>query len=178
MAIILSLSKDDADDGSFDGQHVQEFRDGDDLVGLLRHLDLCEHKTLAGGKGRNHVNGVHSLLPAAAPAGLAIDGDHFSRHAGLLCSPAHKTLLECLGIERGEHLAQAVMTRRCVHKCAKAPQQRKLLFPELGNRGEGLGASQHRQQGHQQTLIQRIDNLVELPRIRQINKMIQKNNAF
>src|SRR5690606_20174780 len=41
----------DGDDGALDGQHIQEFGNGDDLVRLLRHLDLSQHQALTGGEG-------------------------------------------------------------------------------------------------------------------------------
>ena len=70
------------------------------------------------------------------------------------------------------------MIGRSVRKGPKALQKIELVFSELRNCGEGFGPSQNRRQGKQQDLIQRVDYLDELPWIRQIREMIQKNNAL
>jgi hypothetical protein len=134
---------------------------------------------MARGEDRDHVSGVEAaLLVMAAPAGLAVDGDYVGGYRGRGGDPADEALLKLLGIQCGEHLAQPVMIGRCVRKRPEAPQEIELAVPELGNRGEGLGPGQNREQAEQQDLVQRIDHLAELPRVSQIRKMIQKNNAL
>jgi hypothetical protein len=59
-----------------------------------------------------------------------------------------------------------------------ATQQIELVFPEPGDVGEGLGSRQHRQQRQQQHLIEGIDDLDQLPGVRQIRKMLQKNHRL
>src|SRR5436190_5344686 len=44
--IALATHRIDGHDRPFDRQHLQELGDGDDLVGLLRHLDLAEYEAL------------------------------------------------------------------------------------------------------------------------------------
>jgi len=40
----------DGDDGALNGQHVQQLGNGDDLIGLVRHLDLPQHQALRAAK--------------------------------------------------------------------------------------------------------------------------------
>ena len=42
---------------ALDSQKVEQRRNGDDLVGLFADLDLPEHHALAGGEGRNDMDG-------------------------------------------------------------------------------------------------------------------------
>jgi hypothetical protein len=42
--------------------HVQQFWDGNDLIGFLIHLRLPEYQTLLRGKGGNHVDRVIGTL--------------------------------------------------------------------------------------------------------------------
>ena len=46
----------DGDDGALDRQHIEKRRDGDDLVGFVRHFDLAEHQTLARCESGHHVD--------------------------------------------------------------------------------------------------------------------------
>ena len=54
--VALAAHRIDGHDGPLDRQHVEQLGDGDDLVGLFRHLDLAEHEALARGEGRDHVD--------------------------------------------------------------------------------------------------------------------------
>lgn len=169
----------DGYDRAFDVQHVQEPGDRDDLVGLFRHLELSQHKPLPRGEGRDDVDRrLVAGLAAGAPGGLAIDGDHLRRHAAGGCGPGHKALLEALGIERGEDLAQAVMGGRPMAIGPEPAQQIKLRLAKPGDVGECLSPRQHRQERQQQHFVERIDHLDQLPRIRQLRKMLQKYNGL
>ena len=76
--IALATHRIDGHDGALDRHHIEERRDGDDFVGLFRHLDLPKHKPLACRKRRNHVDGGFRAFLLIGPAHrLAIDGDHF-----------------------------------------------------------------------------------------------------
>jgi hypothetical protein len=70
------------------------------------------------------------------------------------------------------------MIGRPIRKGSKAPQETGLLSPELGDCSEGFGPGHNRKQGEQQDLVKRVNDLADLPWIRQISKMIQKNNAL
>ena len=53
--VMLATHGVDGYDGALDRQHVEKRRDGD-LVGLVRHFDLAEHKALARRKGGHHMD--------------------------------------------------------------------------------------------------------------------------
>jgi hypothetical protein len=55
-------------------------------------------------------------------------------------------VLEFLGVERGEDVAQLVMRRRAIRERSEPAQKRALLRPEAGDFHEALGPRQHRQQ--------------------------------
>ena len=109
--VALAAHRVDGHDRPLDLQHAQELGDGDDLVGLLRHLDLTENQTLSRGESRHDVDrtlGVLLLLGGlrTGPAhGLAVDGDHFGRNPRLRRDPRDKATLEGLGVQRGENVA-------------------------------------------------------------------------
>jgi CRP-like cAMP-binding protein len=124
------------------------------------------------------VKGVQAALLGGAPAGLAVDGDYVGGYPGQGGNPTDEASLKLLGIQRGEHFAQTVMIGRGIRKGPEAPQKIELVFAELRDGGEGLGPGEDRKQGQQQDLVQRINHLAELPRVRQIRKMIQKNDAL
>ena len=79
----LAKHRVDAHDGAFNAQHIQELRDGYNLVGLRVYLRLPQYQTLLGGKSGKHVNGVaRAFLLERAPGSLAIDGDDLRRYLG------------------------------------------------------------------------------------------------
>ena len=100
-----------------------------------------------------------ALLLGGAPADLSINGDHPGGSPAQGGGPGHKTVLEPLCIERGEDLAKTVICRGFIEKRSDAAQQSELLFAKLGDVGESLSPGQHRQQGQQQHLIERLDHL-------------------
>ena len=53
-----------------------------------------------------------------------------------------------------------------------------LLLAEPRDIDERLRAAEHREQTQQQHLSERINDFAELPRVRQILEIIQKNNGF
>jgi hypothetical protein len=70
------------------------------------------------------------------------------------------------------------MRRRAIGKRPKPAQKVELLRPEAGDFHEALSSRQDRQQAQQQHLIERVDHLATLPRVRQRLEMIKKNNRF
>jgi hypothetical protein len=87
-------------------------------------------------------------------------------------------MLELDGIEGGKNIAQLIMRGRPITKWPKPAQQVELLFAKQRNIDEGLGSGQHCKQTHQQHLVERIDHLAGLPRVRQILEVTQKNNRL
>jgi hypothetical protein len=75
--IALTAHGVDRYDGAFDLQHLKQARDGHDLIGFLSRFDLAQHKTLAGGEGRNHVD-------------CRFNGDAIPRRAGQRPDPCHE----------------------------------------------------------------------------------------
>ena len=166
------------DDRPLDGQQVQQFGDGDDLVGLLGHLDLAEHQALARRKGGNHVDWRVALpLLAGPPGGLAIDGDDPLGSSGQRGYPGDEAALELLVVQHGEDIAKMVVRRRAVGEAAEAAQKVQLLAAEQGDVGDGLRAGQDGDEAEEQDLFQRVVHLPPLAGIFQIIEMT-KNYGF
>lgn len=145
--VALAAHRIDGDDRPLDRQHLQQLGDGHDLVGLVRHVDLTEHQALAGGEGRDHVDGgLGAGLLIGAPRGLAVDRDHLGRRAG-----QRATQQRWLDVERGEDVAEMIVRRRPVAKRPEPAQQLQLLLAEAGDIDEGLRPSQHGEQDDSST---------------------------
>src|SRR5437016_10079135 len=71
-----------------------------------------------------------------------------------------------------------IVGRCSMAKWPKPPQKIKFLLTEPGNVDERLCPAEHCQQTQQQNLIQRIDHLAGLTRVRQILEKVQKNSCF
>ena len=116
----------DGDAGALDRQHVEQLRDGKDLVRLLRDLDLAEHEPLPRCEGRDHVDReLAALSVAGAARGLSIDcddvaADDLERRAGQARDPGDEAALEGLGVERGEDVAYKIVRGRAVGKRLEA----------------------------------------------------------
>ena len=166
------MSKDDRDHRALDRHHVQKRWNGDNLVRLRLDHRLRQHEALSRREGRDHVDGGprRRLSPGSAQ-GLAVNGDDFHRRLRQRRHPIDKATLERVGIERGENIAQRVMRRRAVGERRKPTQQRQLLFAEPLDIGEAFRPGQHAKERHQQYLVQRIDDLARLPRVRQITEI-------
>jgi hypothetical protein len=106
--ISLTPHRVNGDDGAVDRQHVEQGRNGHDLVGFFRHRDLSEHEALTRGESGKHVDRLFRtpLLVRAAQC-LAINGDDLGRRLGQLCDPGDEAALEGLRIERGENITQS-----------------------------------------------------------------------
>jgi hypothetical protein len=144
--VALAADRVDGDDGAFDRQQFEQLGDGDDLVRLVRHLDLTEHQALMRCERRDHVDrrlGV--LLPAGAAQRLAVDGDDLPRRAGQRRHPLHKAALELLGFEGGDDVAEVIVRGRSVAKRPEPAQQFDLLLAEACDINESLRSRQHRQ---------------------------------
>jgi len=87
-------------------------------------------------------------------------------------------LLKPLGVESREDLAKTIMGGCVVEKRPEPTQQIQLVFAKSGDVGEGLGPRQHRQQRQQQHLVERVDHFDQLPRVRQVGEIVQKNNSL
>src|SRR5215470_6728340 len=85
----------------------------ENLVGLLRHLDLAKHQSLARRERRNHVDRLLRTLLRSARR-LAVDGDHIGWHTGQRRHPRYEASLELLGVERRQNVAEVVVGRRSV----------------------------------------------------------------
>jgi hypothetical protein len=62
----LTAYRVDSDYGALDRHHMEQCRDGDDLVRFFVHLDLPEHEARGEGRDHGHVqkgeNGFHDAL--------------------------------------------------------------------------------------------------------------------
>jgi hypothetical protein len=163
----------DAHDRALDGQQIQQI--------AMISLDFSATWTARGAgapRRPSHVDrGFRAFLLVGAPQGLAIEGDHISRRPGQCSDPSDEAALEFLGVERREDVAQVIMRGSTVAKWPEPTQKIKLLLVEPGNVDERLGSRQHREQTQKQDLLERIEHLAGLARVRQIPEMIQKGKC-
>ena len=96
-----------------DRHHIEQCRNGDDLVRLVRYLDLPEHQALERREGRHYVDPLLGtpLLVGAAQR-LVIDRDGLGRRAGYRRDPRHEAALERCGIEHREDIAEVIVRWR------------------------------------------------------------------
>jgi len=128
----------DGHDRPFDCQHIQQFRDGDDLAGLLSHLDLGQHKALACGKGRDHMNGGPPFRPVMRAADrLTTNDDHALWYTAHSRDPGGEAAVELRVARRSPRWSRA---RCAVLEGAETAQKLQPLGAKQGNRGEAHGA--------------------------------------
>jgi hypothetical protein len=92
--------------------------------------------------------------------------------------PGDEALLELLGIERGQDVAQVVVRRRAVGERAEAAQQRQLLDAEQRDVGDGFRASQDREQAEQQDFVERVAHLALLAGVLEVLEVAEKDHRF
>ena len=109
----LATHRVDGDDRTLHVDHVQQRRNGDDLIRLLVDLDLAQHQTLARRERRDDVRGLAALLPCAARR-LAVEADRLDRRADQRRGEGGEATLERLRIDRGQDVAEGVVRRRSV----------------------------------------------------------------
>jgi len=121
----------DGDDGAVDRQHIEKRRDGDDLIGFVRHFDLAEDEALARRESGHHVDRRFSAsLVGGAAQRLAVDGDHIRRHADQLGDPGDEATLEFRSVERRENVAEVVVRRRPITERQEPAKKLDLLLAE------------------------------------------------
>src|SRR4051794_20258478 len=169
----------DGHDRTLDRQHVQQFGNSDDLVGLFRDLHLTQHEPLAGCEGRNHVDRRDAvLLSARPPRGLAINGNHPVRRSGQCSDPGDKASLELLGVEHCQDVAEMIVCWRAVLEGTEAAQKLALLATEQGDVDKGFRPGEHREQTEKEDLVERVGYLALLARVLQVFEIAQKNNRL
>src|SRR4051812_19383195 len=169
----------DGHDRTLDRQHVQQFGNSDDLVGLFRDLHLTQHEPLAGCEGRNHVDRRDAvLLSARPPRGLAINGNHPVRRSGQCSDPGDKASLELLGLEHCQDVAEMIVCWRAVLEWTEAAQKLALLATEQGDVDKGFRPGEHREQTEKEDLADRVGYLALLARALQVFEIAQKNNRL
>ena len=121
---------------------------------------------------------MHCALAAGPVEGaarrLAVDGDHALDAAREALRPGDEAALEALRIESAEDEAELIMARRAVGERQEAAQERQLLLAEQRDAHPAVGPAQHGAQRQEQHLIEPIEHLDRLARIRERRKVSQK----
>jgi hypothetical protein len=173
--VALAGHRIDGYDHPLDRQHVEQLRDGVDLVGIVRDLHLAQHEALAGCEGRNHVDQRRRVLLAPGPPRrLAIDGNQPLRRSGLCRDPGDEAALELLGSEHCKDIAEMTVRRRAILERVDAAQHLELLEAQRGEIDEGFRPGQHRKQADKQALVERLYHLALLARMLQTVGIVQK----
>lgn len=131
------------------GERFEQFRDCGDLVALVGHLLLPEHKPQFGGVGADHVQ--WRVVGAARSAyALAVDGDRAIQRGHQIADPAPEHAFEMLGVEHAEQPFEGVGRRHAVAQGQKAAQPRLMFLPPFGDLGDGVAVGEHGCNGHDQ----------------------------
>ena len=154
--VTLAAHRVDGYDRTLDLQHAQELGDGDDLVGLLPHLDLAEYETLSRGESRHDVDRTLEILLLlrslrTGPAhGFAVDGDDFGRNPGLRRDPGDKATLEGFGVQGRQNVAQVIMRGRSIRERSEASQKSQFQPAKSSDVGDRLRPGDDGEQAQQQ----------------------------
>nr|WP_246206830.1 hypothetical protein [Methylocystis heyeri] len=105
-------------------------------------------------------------------------GDDVGRRLDERRNRGDEAVPEGFGVERGEDVAEVIMCRHSIGERPQAAQEGELLLAKARDVGEGLGAGQHREQAQEQDLIERINDLAGLTRVRHIFEIYKKNRRF
>ncbi len=100
----------DGHDTASDGQLLQEFGQGGDLIGFRVDGDLGEDQPVRCRPGTHHMDRSLAGGIMRSPDRLAIEGDHFVREDGPhRRHPGPETLLELDRVEDGKHAVEGVV---------------------------------------------------------------------
>jgi hypothetical protein len=100
-----------------------------------------------------------------ARRGLAVDGDDLGIGAPHRFDPACEALLEKVGIEAADHVAEDVVAQNALAIGIEALQEVPVLGAPQANLDEVVGTGERRAQHEQQHLGQRVEHLCPLPRV-------------
>lgn len=161
----------DGDQGAFQGQALEQQRDGPDLVGFLRCRFLPQDKALAAGPGRDQMQRpAASGAVVAAPRRLPVNRHDLGLVFARLLNPGCERLLEQGRVQRRDHVAERVMARNASRIGQKPSQEADLAPPPARHLHEILGARHSRAQHQKQHLGQRVNHLPAPTRILQRRK--------
>lgn len=154
----------DGDDAALDVEHLEQFGDRRDLVGLLRRRRLAQHHAHVGRKRADQMQRRRRRLARGASARLAIDGDDlvFAHCRNDAADPGAKGLFELLRIEQREHALEGVGRGHAVVEPQKTPQPRYFCAPPLRDLLEVVGAAEHRAHRHGEQLAQAVPRLLRV----------------
>src|SRR5271165_4301313 len=153
--LALAVERVGGHDRAFQGKHLEQSRDGFDLVRLGVGGDLRQHHALLTAPRADHVQ--RRLAAGAierAAQNLAIDGDNTFN---LLAKARHEPLkrgAELRRIKLAEQPAERVMAGQPVRQLEEPAQERLLRLREHRHVRRALPAAQHRTQRDHQKLVE------------------------
>ena len=156
----------DGHDGAVERQHLQQFGDGGDFVGLGIGSDLSEHEALIAAPGAHHMQrrgGARRVEGSAQH--FAIDRDDAAAGRPELGHETLEASTELLRIEQAKHAAEGVVTGHTMLQLEKTTQEFFLGVGELGHVHRILAAAQNRAQRNHQHLQQIMAPGVARPRV-------------
>ena len=129
--LLLTAHGVDRHDRALDGQKIEQFGNGGDLVGFFVHRPRTQHQFLARTPGRHQVNGAFVARPVEGAAHrLAVDGNHTRDGAARGLRPGDEAGLESLRIQGAEDQSELIVARRAVLERQEPAQKLELLLTE------------------------------------------------
>ena len=152
----------DGDDAARDIEHLEQFGNRRDLVGLLRRCRLAQHHAHVGRKRADQMQRRSGRLARGASARLPIDRDDlvFAQRRDDASYPGAKGLFELLRIEQREHALEGIGRGHAIVEPQKALQPRHFGTPPLRDLLEVVGPAEHRTHRHGEHFAQPVSRLL------------------
>src|SRR5215212_2056460 len=116
------------DEGSGEGQALEQQRDGGDLIRLGVGGFLPEHPALTGRPGGDKMQRLAALAAVVrAPRSLAVDGDKVGLGVAQLVDPGHKAGLEERGVECVDDVVEGIVGGKAVVEGQESAQEAQVL---------------------------------------------------
>ena len=174
-------------------QALQQWPELGDLVGLAVHLGLGQDP--AGGvvHRRQQVH-LRAGVVAAAAQGLAVDRDRPPRRAArrsrplrwvLVDQPGADGAVQRVGVDAGQHAAHGRLPgrpegagQRVTARPERGQDRPRRIRRPLADRGQRLGAGQHRSHRHGQHHAQRMPSAASPARVGDLGEVVEQATAL
>jgi hypothetical protein len=194
--LALGMERVGGDDPPGQVQPLQQGPEPGDLVGGGLHVGLTQDRTGGVVHHREQLD-LRVGVVAAAAQGLAIDRDRLPpRHPGcrrrpggwwgrLVGQPGADDLVQRVGVDAGQHAAHGGLGGRSpsagqrVAACPERGQDRpgRVSYP-FTDRGQGLGAGQHRGDRHGQHRDQRVPSAAAVAWVGDVGEVVKQAAAL
>ena len=156
----------DGDQGSGEGQALEQQRDGGNLIRLGVGGFLPQHQALTSRPGGDEMQRLAALAAVVrAPRSLAVNGDHVGLGLAQTLDPGHKAGLEQRRVERVDDVVEGVVGGKAIFERQEPAQEGQVLHTPEPGFDEILRPRQRCAEHEEHDLRQRVDDLPGLARV-------------